>query len=137
MGAWGTGPFDNDDAGDWAYELEEASELTPVRQALAATTDTDGCLEVPEGACAMAAAAVVAASFDGNLAGLPGAVVAWIGGHPDAATRQDARLAVDALERVTSEESELQNLWATTPDGPQWALGVETLRRRLVRAIGD
>jgi len=21
MGAWGTGPFDNDDACDWAYEL--------------------------------------------------------------------------------------------------------------------
>jgi len=23
VGAWGTGPFDNDDAGDWVYALED------------------------------------------------------------------------------------------------------------------
>ena len=31
MGAWGIGTFDNDDAADWAYELEEAADLTPAR----------------------------------------------------------------------------------------------------------
>lgn len=137
MGAWGTGTFDNDDAADWAYELEDASELTPARQALAATMDTDGYLEIPEGACAVAAAGVVAASFDGNLKGLPEHVAEWIDDHPDLAGRADARLAVDALERVMSEESELRNLWADAPEGAQWAEGIEKLRHRLVRAIGD
>ena len=137
MGAWGTGLFDNDDAVDWAYELEEATELTPVRQALSATLDTDGYLELPEGACAAAAAGVVAASFDGTLTGLPEEVADWVRDHPDAATRADARLALDALERVTGQDSELRDSWAVAPDGPDWARRLEALRNRLVRAIGD
>lgn len=137
MGAWGTGLFENDDAADWAYELAEASELTPVRQALAATLDTDGCLEVPEGACAVAAAGVVAASIDGRLTGLPEEVADWVQDHPDMATRDDARLGLDALERVLSVESELQELWDGRPDGPDWAREIEKLRARLVRAVGD
>ena len=137
MGAWGTGTFDNDDAADWAYELEESSDLAPVRQALAATMDTDGYLEIPEGACAVAAATVVAASFDGIVKGLPVEVADWVDDHPDSASRSDARLAVDALERVMSEESELRGLWADAPEGPEWAREIEKLRYRLVRAIGD
>jgi hypothetical protein len=137
MGAWGTGPFENDDAADWAYELEEASELSPVRQALSATLDTDGYLELPEGACAVAAAAVVAATFDGDVRGFPGEIAEWIDRHPDAAGRQDARLAVDALERVTSEESELRALSEQSGDAEGWRRAMETLRVRLIRAIGD
>ena len=137
MGAWGAGPFDNDDAADWAYEVEEAADLEPARQALSATLDTDGYLEVPEGACAVAAAALVAATFDGDVRGFPTEVVEWIGDHPDAASREDARLAVDALDRVTSEESELRSLWADGRDGPAWGRAVELLRARLVGAIGD
>ena len=137
MGAWGTGSFDNDDAADWAYELEAASDLGPARQALSATMDTDGYLEIPEGACAVAAAAVVAAGFDGMLSGLPEQVVEWVDDHPDIASRGDARLAIDALERVVSEESELRNLWDDAPEGPRWAEEIDKLRHRLVRAIGD
>ena len=137
MGAWGTGVFDNDDAADWAYELEDASDLAPARQALSATMDTDGYLELPEGASAVAAAAVVAASFDGNLKGLPERIGEWIDDHPDTASRGDARLAIDALERVMSEESELRHLWAEAPEGQEWAQEIERLRHRLVRAIGD
>ena len=137
MGAWGIGAFENDDAADWAWELEEGLDLGPVRQALAATMDTDGCLERPEGACAVAAAAVVAASFDGDIKGFPEEVGEWIDDHPDSATRGDARLALDALERVMSEESELRELWEETPDATKWATEIEKLRHRLVRAIGD
>lgn len=137
MGTWGIGAFENDDAADWAWELEEALDLEPVRQALAATLDTDGYLETPEGACAVAAAAVVAASFDGDIKGFPDEVGEWIDDHPDSASRGDARLALDALERVLSEESELRELWADTPDAIKWATEIEKLRHRLVRAIGD
>lgn len=34
MGAWGHGAFDNDTACDWAYELEQASDLSLVDIAL-------------------------------------------------------------------------------------------------------
>ena len=136
MGAWGTGAFDNDDAAEWAYELEESADLTPARQALSATMDNDVYLERPEGACAVAAASVVAASFDGHLKGLPEEVADWVDAHPDIASRGDARLAVDALERVMSEESELRGLWRDAPEGPAWAQEIDKLRQRLVRAVG-
>lgn len=137
MGAWGTGPFENDDAADWAYELEEADDLDPARRALAATMDTGGYLEPLEGACAVAAAAVVAATFDGDVRGLPDEVGEWVDRHPDTATRGDARLAMDALERVLSEDSELRNLWGESPQGADWAQHIEMLAHRLVRATGD
>lgn len=136
MGAWGIGAFDNDDAADWAYELEESADLTPARQALGATMDSDGYLELPEGACAVAAASIVAATFDGDLKGLPEEVAEWVDAHPGTSTRGDARLAVDALERVMSEESELRSLWDDSPEGPQWRELIEKLRQRLVLATG-
>ncbi len=36
MGAWGVLAFDNDEANDWAYELEETGDLSAVQSALAA-----------------------------------------------------------------------------------------------------
>ena len=137
MGAWGPGTFDNDDAADWIYELLEAGDLTPAREALAATMDSDGWLESPEGARAVAAAVVVAASFDGDVKGVPGEVVEWLGYHPDAATREDARLAADALERVLSEESELRELWVGAGEGREWTEQIQRVGRRLIRAAAD
>jgi hypothetical protein len=137
MGAWGIGIFDDDDAADWAWELEESLDLELVRDALAATMDTGGYLERPEGARALAAAAVVAATFDGDLRALPEEVGQWVDEHADTATRGDARLAVDALDRVMSEDSELRILWAEAPEGPRWVAEMERLRQRLERATGD
>lgn len=137
MGAWGIGIFEDDDAADWAYELEEALDLDPVRESLAATMDTDGYLERPEAARALAAAAVVAATFDGDLRALPEEVGQWVDEHADTATRGDARLAVDAIDRVMSVDSELRTVWAETPRGLKWAQEVGKLRLRLMVATGD
>jgi hypothetical protein len=61
MGAWDAGPFDNDDAVDWAAEFDNADKAAGterLRTALqAASADY---LEAPEGAVAVAAAQVVA-----------------------------------------------------------------------------
>ena len=35
MGAWSHEPFGNDDANDWAYELEETEDLSHIEAALA------------------------------------------------------------------------------------------------------
>jgi len=131
------GTFQNDDAADWAYELEDAPDLSPVRQALAATMDSDGYLELPEGARALAAAAVLAATFDGVLKGLPEEVAEWVDRHPGEASNGDARLAADALDRVLSEDSELRILWDDTPQGPDWVAAVQTLQQRVAGAIGE
>ena len=67
MGAWGTGPFDDDNASDWVWELQEADDWRVVEQALRGAADVDATtyLEAPDGQIAWAAAAVVAAP--GNL----------------------------------------------------------------------
>lgn len=137
MGAWGTGPFDNDDAADWVYELLLSADLTPAREALAATMDSGGWLETPEGARAVAAAAAVAAGFDGHLEGVPDELVDWLEYHPDAGTRADARLALDALERVASTDSELREVWLDSAEGPAWVEGIARLGYRLGSYLGD
>lgn len=137
MGAWGAGTFDNDDAGDWVYELLGAADLAPAREALAATMDSDGWLEIPEGARAVAAASTVAASFDGDVRGLPDEVVEWLEYHPDAGTLADARLAIDALERVASVDSELREVWLEAANGPAWVEEIARLVYRLARVVGD
>lgn len=137
MGAWGTGTFDNDDAADWAYELLQSADLRPAREALAATMDSDGWLEIPEGACAVAAASVVAAGFDGDVRGFPDDVVEWLEYHPDAGSLADARLAIDALERVASVDSELREVWLEAATGPAWVEELARLVYRLARVVGD
>jgi hypothetical protein len=137
VGAWGTGAFENDDAADWIYELLPSADLTPARDALAAAMDSDGWLETPEGARAVAAAAVVAAGFDGHTEGMPEDLVDWLEYHPDAGTRIDARLAMDALERVASTDSELREVWLEAAAGPAWVETIARLGYRLGRVLGD
>ena len=137
MGAWGPGTFDNDDAADWVYELLDSADLAPAREALAATTDSDGWLEIPEGARAVAAATAVAAGLDGDVRGLPDEVVEWIEDHADAGTLADARLAIDALERIASVDSELREVWLEAPNGPAWVEEIARLAYRLTRVVGE
>lgn len=137
MATWGTGPFDNDDADDFAAELLEFDDLTPARAALSATMDRDDWLEIPEGARAVAAAMVVAAGFDADTTGMPEEVAAWLQEHPDAGSLADARLAMDALIRVGGQDSELREVWLTEPEAPAWVEQIARLGYRLARVVGD
>ena len=130
MGAWGSGPFENDDAGDWVYDLEGADDFALVRDAL----DVAGSryLDAGEGAAAVAAAVVVAAALDpSGVEGVPEAVTAWLDSHARQVDPGDRRLATAALDRVVGERSELAELWDEAPDGPAWREGVAALRARL------
>ena len=66
MGTWGDGPFDDDNASDWVWELQEAHDWTIIETALrgAADAGADDYLEAPDGQIAWAAAAVVDADSD-------------------------------------------------------------------------
>lgn len=134
---WGIGPFDNDDAIDFAYELLASDDLTPAREAMAATTDTDGWLEVPEGSRALAAAAVVTAAFEGEVTRMPKEVAGWLGDHPDVATLADARLAMDALLRIAGRDSELRQHRLAGTEGPAWVEQISRMGYRLAHVVGD
>ena len=66
-GAWDTGPFDNDDALDWVWELSESNDLAVIEATLESAANSSGYLEAPTASMAIAAAEVVAA-----LRGNPG-----------------------------------------------------------------
>ena len=130
MGAWGAGTFENDDAMDWVYELEEEGlkSVTAALKAVAGAKPKDD-VEAPDASSALAAAEVVAAMNGKPAPSLPEEVEAWLKGNkskPDAALLDLARKAV-----ARAKSSELQELWAEGEEPEQWNAGVDDLAARL------
>lgn len=114
MGTWGTGPFDNDSAADWAGEFEDVGATARqgmVREALEAAVNAHEYLDADDGMIAIAASALVAGAqpdgptVDSNY-GPPAAALASL--TPDADLRM---LASRAMTRVLAEDSEWVELW--------------------------
>ncbi|WP_331773308.1 DUF4259 domain-containing protein (plasmid) [Embleya sp. NBC_00888] len=129
MGSWDIGPFDNDMGADFADTLDEAPETEReniVRAALTSTIATRGYLDAFEGTEAVAAAALIAAQCPG------GAPITSSHGPKKSIPPLsfDLRaLAIDALDRVLAEDSELADLWDETGDGPRWRRNITHTRR--------
>ncbi len=130
MGAWGVGPFENDDAGDWVWQLEEAEDLGLVQGALESAAEPDGYLESPASSEALAAAEVVAALAGHPAPDLPDGVRDWVSAHPMTVSPDLRSLARSAVARVAS-DSELQELWADSDQGDEWQGRLEELQGRL------
>ncbi len=130
MGAWGVGTFDNDDAGDWVYQLEEADDAGLVQDTLLAAAEPEGYLDAPTSAVALAAAEVVAALSGQAAPDLPEEVRAWVGAHRTARTPDLRVLAVRAIDQVAA-DSELKDLWAESDDAGAWTDRLQELRGRL------
>ncbi|MBT2448204.1 DUF4259 domain-containing protein [Streptomyces sp. ISL-43] len=134
MGTWDVGPFDNDTAADFSGGLDEAPEDERegiIRSALVRTIGTRDHLDQDMAVEAVAAAALVAAQC-------PGGEPVTTPYGPDLPVPQlsaDLReLAVQALDRVVTEPSELMELWGETDaDGP-WR---ETIARLRIPLLPD
>ena len=130
MGAFGTGPFDNDDALDLLSECVDSPALT-LRVALQAAQGDY--VEVDAGGRAWAAAEIVALAFGrGELTDLPSSAAELVLRiKPNDTLRA---LALRAIERLGREGSELAELWAESPDDESFRARLEHLRGRLVDA---
>ena len=121
MGAWGEGPFDNDDAGDWSYAFD-GLDVAAGPQVLADALELDSAgdyLEAPEGSIAVAAAAVVGWLKDPT--GIPDSpygesAAAWVRSTMPTPIGALAAAALAAIDRVRSSQSELAELWAEADD---------------------
>lgn len=133
MGTWGQGPFENDLAADWVYELEDTGSAA-VSRALSATRDEDS-LDADTGAIALAAAEVVAASLGEPREDVPAGVRTWVADNASAIPRSAGDEALDAIRRI--ESSELAELWRESGDHQQWLDHVADLERRLRVAVGQ
>ena len=130
MGTWDIGPFDNDTAADFCGDLDEAAAGERegiVRGILTRVIDTAGYLEAPESEQAVASAALVAAQYPGGEPAdpvyVPEEPLPDLTGLPD--------LALQALDRVMTDPSELMDLWAESGGGP-WCVNVRRLQNVLL-----
>jgi len=111
MGAWGTGPFDNDDAADLLTELAGMDAGGRAQRVQTALTLPDGYLEVDSGSMAIAAAALVAAS-NGMPLDRPGEVQELIRSGTIPSDDRICTHARRALSRVSGYDSEWHELWS-------------------------
>ena len=130
MGAWGVGTFENDDASDWVYQLEEASDLTLVRETLGPAADPSGYLESPTCCEALAAAEVVAALAGKPAPDIPEEVRAWVVEHRTTVSPDLRALALRAIDQIAA-DSELKELWEESEESAAWADRLQELRGRL------
>jgi hypothetical protein len=126
MGTWGDGPFDDDVASDWVWELQEASDWGVVETALRGASEVgeDAYLEAPDGQVAWAAAAVVAAADDPSMK-VPDEVSAWLDSHRDARPPSIRPVAQQAVRRFLGTNSELVELWNEAGEEDAWRKNVE------------
>jgi hypothetical protein len=133
MGAWGVLAFDNDDAGDWAYGLEEVDDLSLVESAMEVVEGAGDYLESPDAANALAACEVIA-----RLQGQPGYTNAytetvdnWVAAHQVKPSAKLVARAGAVIDRILGNSSELAELWRESDDGDAWVAAVEELRSRV------
>lgn len=130
MGAWGTGSFENDDAMDWVYELEDAKNFQILADAFDTVLDQkDEYLEAPDCCIAICAAEVTAGLLGNPADDLPEEVMEWLEGQPDP-SEVLLKLATNALNAILK-KSELKELWQETDDYDEWREIVLDIRDRL------
>jgi hypothetical protein len=128
MGAWGSGPFENDDAMDWTYALTDHADLGVVAAAFSDVTGDDA-PEAPEASAAIAAAEVVAAGLGRPCPDLPDEVATWVAERAGEDWGTLVPSALAALDRVAA-GSELAELWAEE-GSDDWPATLDELRGRL------
>ncbi len=131
MSAWNAGPFDNDDASDWLYELEQSSDISVITAALGAVAGIgDDYLEAPECSMAIAAAEIVSALCGRSAEDLPDHAIAWVEEHQGLDVSALVQTAEAVIERIGS-NSELKELWEETEHAGKWHASLTHLAARL------
>lgn len=135
MSSWAFDSFANDDAADWLAELDEQHDLGLVEITLEeALTVGDDYLEAPVAARALVAAEVIAIArgHAGLTASAEPQLASWI---RKVRPKPDAGLvarAVQTIDRLLGENSELRELWEESGEHEAWSADVLGLRERLL-----
>ncbi|MTD58839.1 DUF4259 domain-containing protein [Amycolatopsis pithecellobii] len=137
MGAWGIRPFENDDAADWASELDDADAAKRAELVTSALEEVAGCvdyLEAPAGSAGIAAAAVVAQVRSGGRAfdSVYAPTFLSVEGAVELPPGID-ELALRALDRVIAGDSAWRDLWEEADQLAEAQTAIENLRATLRR----
>jgi len=134
MGAWSAEIYGNDTAADWAWGLDDSSDLTLIIETLEAVLDDEeDYLDASTAEEALAAAEAL--TF---LLGRPARTNAYTESVENWAKRVDLDVPPEvlaianlAIARILSEESELRELWEESDGGEEWMGEVQGLLQRL------
>jgi hypothetical protein len=130
MGAWGIGPFDNDDAQDFVLDLADVPDDELERRLAEALALPSGYVEVPEASIAVAAAALVAVGAGMAPPESP-TVCEFVASRSVPTTTALREAAKAALDRVASQDSELWELWQDAGEADQVLASHEAINGRL------
>ena len=136
MGAWDVGPFDNDNAADFAGDLDDTPEherIALIRTVLTTAADNDTYLDLDEGAPAVAAAALLASRLPGGGQFVPNSYgpKAPVPNLP----ADLVPLAISAVDRVLAADSELASLWSEDSRAQRpWHTSMQQLKSVLLNA---
>lgn len=132
MGAWSHEPFGNDDAGDWAFGLEEAKDLRLIESTLDKVVESEGYVEAPEAAEAVGAVEVIAKLLGRGTQSdaYTEQIDEWVktvGLKPSPSLLEKARRTLD---RIMSDDSELRELWQEEGTG-DWENSIANLKKAI------
>lgn len=127
VGSWGSGPFENDDACDWSYQLLDGGGVEIISSAL----DVAPGAEAPEAAEAVVAIALVVAS-QGRAVNLSADIAGWLDSVDRQAVRTLAPRAATTIDALLT-DSELAELWGESGESIWEAWLFTTLVQQLLQ----
>jgi len=133
MGAWGAGPFENDDARDFVYSVDKSRDLGVLEASFEAALNAGVYLEAPQGAEVIASAEILAIVLGraGEKVRYPDEIITWAAKTKTAPSPALVAKALSALDAVLGESSELRELWQDSDEFDTWKSGVDDVKRRL------
>ena len=133
MGAWDVDTFDNDTACDWAYDLENATDLSYVGEALNTVLEVGDEYLDSEDACMALAACEVIARLKGNWGkrnSYTETVDKWVESNPQTPPSHLIDAALSVIDRIRGQPCELRELWEEG-DATEWHAAVDDLWKRV------
>jgi Domain of unknown function (DUF4259) len=136
MGTWGIGSFENDTALDWIAALALSEDYNIVSDALDLDVTQVDYLEIDEGIIAITGAETIAAIIGCPANNLPEEVVSFADRMRPLPSSELIQRAIDVLDRVLADSSELKELWQASSAFEDWHDQVQQLQRRLLECKG-
>lgn len=131
-GAWGDNNFENDDALDWIGQCVQSQGVSAISTAFDAALKAK-IIEAPEGAAAIAAIEVVAASLGKPSSNIPDDLRNWVQHQPREQIAKLAPIARMVIARIKDAKvSELKQQWSEGKTN-KWATHIAELEARLGR----
>ena len=134
MGAWDESAFGNDTACDWAYGLEATNDLALINTTLDSVLSIGSEYLDADIACEGIAACEVIARLIGNWGernSYTASADKWVEMHSALANSVPLDNAINVVQRVLQEPSELKELWDEGGENLQWRAKMDNLQTRL------